>query len=225
MKKFTCRAPFLGVEMNYILFVPKEVKETLPLIVYLHGAGERGNNAEHLFRHAIPKMIKEGAEIPALVLCPQCPENCVWDNIVFPLKALIDGVVTEYRADHERITLTGSSMGGFGAWMAGLTFGGFFAGIAPVAGGSHSWRVGNLKSTPVYAVHGALDTDVPPIYTQLMVDSLLAQGGNVTFVSLPNAGHNDGIDQAYRNTELIDWLLRQRRTDFTPPTEVLAEYF
>ena len=213
--------------MNYRVYVPKETKE-LPLLVYLHGAGERGDTPDkidHILRHGIPKLINEGREFPAVVLCPQCPTNAVWDNIVFEVKALIDTVAREYAILPDRILLTGSSMGGYGTFAMALAFPSFFAAIAPVSGGNMSWRASNLKTTPVIAAHGACDTLVPPVCSELMVDAVNAAGGKAELLLLDGMGHNDAIDYAYRQTDLIDRLLAYRRTDFTPVPEFCHECF
>ena len=211
--------------LNYILFLPEKPLADLPLLIYLHGAGERGENLEHLYRHAIPKFINAGREYDALVLCPQCPSNAVWDNVVYILKELIDSVVQEYDIKKDRICITGSSMGGFGTWMMGLTFRNFFSAIAPVAGGGMSWRCSNLCKTPVFAMHGDKDTVVPVCYSQLMVDFLRKAGDEVEFEILEGYGHNDGIEKAYSDNRLTDWLLSKRRSDFSYVPEYLEELF
>jgi predicted peptidase len=211
-------------DMNYKIFYPDSYGD-LPLIVYLHGAGERGYESSHLFRHGIPKLIKEGMEIPAVVLCPQCPAWCVWDNVVDRVKAIIDLTASEFAIQKDRICITGSSMGGFGTWMMGATYSSFFAAIAPVAGGGMSWRAGNLRTTPVLATHGTADKSVPPIYSELMVNAVNASGGKAELVLLDGMGHNDGIDYAYRSTNLVSWLLAQRRTDFDRGPEYCSQYF
>ena len=141
------------------------------------------------------------------------------------MKGIIDSVVQEFDVQKDRITITGSSMGGFGTWMMGKTYGNFFAAIAPVAGGGMSWRAANLCTTPVLAVHGDQDTAVPIIYSELMVDSVNAFGGRAELISLKGFGHNDGIDFAYRNTKLIEWLLEQRRGNFEKVSETYSEFF
>lgn len=224
MKKLISLSSDNTFNMNYEVFYPEEYAE-LPLLVYLHGAGERGGVLEHVERHGVPRLILEGREIPAVVLCPQCPEWAVWDNVVQDLKAVIDHIVHEFGIKKDRICITGSSMGGYGTWMMGKTYTNFFSAIGPVAGGGMAWRTSNLRSTPVLAVHGAADDDVLPIYSILMVDGVVAAGGNARLISLEGLGHNDGIDYAYRHTELIDWLLEQRRTDFEPVPENCSEYF
>lgn len=207
------------------LFEPNTKISNPTLLIYLHGAGERGTNLEHVKKLSIPKMINSGYEIPAIVLCPQCPKEFVWNNVVTILKELIDKVIEEYSIKKDRIVLTGGSMGGFGTWEMALTYRNFFAGIAPISGGGFSWRCKNLVTTPVYAVHGGSDSVVPPIYSKLMVDSTNKNGGNAKLIVLDGKEHNDGIESAYEDLDVIDWLLKQRRTDFSYVPEYLEEYF
>jgi len=212
-------------KMNYILFAPKEVKGSLPLIVFLHGAGERGNNISHVYKHAIPKMIKEGREINAFVLCPQCPANCVWDNIVFDVKELIDDVVNNYDIDISRISLTGSSMGGFGTFAMAFTFNNFFSCIAPVAGGGSSWRSSNLRGLPIKIYHGNKDTDVPVGYSFLMYDVLKYINPETEMVVMDGYGHNDGIQHSYYDLDVIDYLLSHNNKGKKINEEHLHELF
>ena len=211
--------------LKALLFTPSKEITNLPLIIYLHGAGERGEKIDHLYRHGIPKLINDGKEIPAVVLCPQCPRELVWNNIVDKVKNLIDLIVSEYKISLDRISITGSSMGGFGTWEMGLSYPNFFSAIAPVAGGGLSWRAERLITTPVKAYHGKLDIDVPLIHSQLMVDSVNAHGGKAELVILDEFGHNDGIDYTYFNTDIISWLLEKRRTNFERVKDTCEEYF
>lgn len=210
--------------MNYGVFFPDDYKD-LPLLIYLHGAGERGLKYDHLYRHGVARMISEGKEIPAVVLIPQCPEEFVWDNVVEKVKEIIDQTAKEYAIKPDRICITGSSMGGFGTWMMGLTYKNFFSGIAPIAGGGMAWRTANLKNTPVYAIHGSEDEPVKPIYSQMMCERVNEEGGNAKLLMLEGFGHNDGIYHAYYNTDVIDWLLSCRRTDFKELPEAYSENF
>lgn len=210
--------------MNYKVFYPDDYND-LPLIVYLHGAGERGTDISHIHRHGLPKMLSSGVQIPAVVLCPQCPAYFVWDNVAESLKEIIDAVAKEYKIKNDRILLTGSSMGGFGTWMMALTYPTFFAAIAPIAGGGMSWRASKLKTTPIYVMHGTKDLTVPPVYSKLMADAAKEAGADVKLLELDGYGHNDGIDYAYEQTDLIDWLLAQRRTNFDYVPEICEAMF
>lgn len=210
--------------MNYGVFFPDDYKD-LPLLIYLHGAGERGLKYDHLYRHGVARMISEGKEIPAVVLIPQCPEEFVWDNVVENVKEIIDRTAKEYAIKPDRICITGSSMGGFGTWMMGLTYKNFFSGIAPIAGGGMAWRTMNLKNTPVYAIHGSDDEPVNCVYSKMMCQWVNNFGGNAKLTILDGFGHNDGIYHAYYNTDVIDWLLSCRRTDFNELPEAYSENF
>ena len=199
--------------LGYIVYKPKDVTPGLPMIVFLHGAGERGTDLELVNVNAIPKYLKEGSrEIPAIVLCPQCPAGFVWNNLVVTLKALIDKVAAEYAVDTDRIAITGISMGGYGTWEMGYTYGDFFSCAAPVCGGGVSWRSGEGKLTkiPVWAFHGDADTVVPPVNSIENVDRINAAGGNAKLTLFHGVAHNSW-DPAYCETTVIEWMLAQKR--------------
>ncbi len=200
-------------DMNYLVAHPNHFRD-LPLLVYLHGAGERGRCAEHLYRHGIPRLLREGREYPAVVLCPQCPGPFIWNNMVKELKELIDRVAAEYGILRDRIVLTGSSMGGYGTWEMAMCYPEAFAAIAPVAGGGVVWRVSKLVGLPVLAYHGDADEVVPPLQSEVMVSSLLRSGGTAELTLLEGKGHNDGIYAAYADTDLVRRLLSYRKTEF-----------
>lgn len=211
-------------QMNYGVAFPENYKD-LPLLVYLHGAGERGTNFEHIYRHGIPKLLKEGKDINAVVLFPQCPAQFIWNNMVKELKALIDSVSNEYGILKDRIVLTGSSMGGYGTWETAMCYPETFAAIAPVAGGGVVWRTSKLCKVPVLAYHGEIDSVVPISQSEIMVDNTNRNGGNAELNVLDGFEHNDGIDYAYSNTDLIDRLIAYRKNDFEHIPEVCEDLF
>ncbi len=212
--------------LGYILYLPDHVNTTdFPLLIYLHGAGERGTKLENLYRHGIPRLIEEGKEYAAIVLCPQCPAYAVWDNVTVRLKYTIDQVVQKYNINKDRILCTGSSMGGFGTFMMGMSYRNFFAGIAPVAGGGMSWRVDNLRTTPVFAAHGDKDDAVPVEYSLMMVNEMRRRGMQADLMILEGFGHNDAIEKVYEDGVVIDWLLEQRRTNFSYIPETAENLF
>lgn len=97
-----------GTALGGLVFLPACVEADTPLLVYLHGAGERGTRTDHMCRHGIPRLIvREGLEIPAIVLCPQCPAEFVWDNVVREVKSVIDDTVSRFAVRTDRISLTG----------------------------------------------------------------------------------------------------------------------
>ena len=223
------KASAVSSGMNALLFTPASdpvnASGNLPLLIYLHGAGERGLIHEHLYRHGVPKLIEEGVKFNAVILVPQCPEWAVWDNVVDDVKQLIDETVLRYAIKRDRVSLTGSSMGGYGTFAMGISYPTLFAGIAPVAGGGMAWRASRLVSTPVIAYHGAADDDVLPVCSSLMTDAVNKAGGKAELNLLEGLGHNDGIDYAYRRTDLIERLILLRRTDFSRVKEPCEEYF
>lgn len=215
-----------GNGLNNIVYIPENGNASeLPLLIYLHGAGERGNNLDHLSRHAIPRLIENGREYNAVVLCPQCPANAVWDNVVERLKNTIDSAVSEYGIKRDRIVLTGSSMGGFGAVMTGMTYRNCFAGIAAVSGGGMAWRCSNLSDTPVMLYHGDKDDIVPVNYSEILYNSLKNNGCNAELNILYGYGHNDAIEKVYEDGNITNWLLSQRRERFDYIPEFLEELF
>ncbi len=190
-----------GTALGGLVFLPACVEADTPLLVYLHGAGERGTRTDHMCRHGIPRLI------------------------VREVKSVIDDTVSHFAVRTDRISLTGCSMGGFGAWEMGMTYTGFFAALAPIAGGGRSFRASNLRTTPVRAYHGAEDELVPAVYSSLMTDAVRACGGDAELTLLPGMGHNEGIEYAYEHTDVTEWLISMRRTDHTPVPEFLSEYF
>lgn len=211
-------------QMNYAVARPENYTDP-PLLIYLHGAGERGRNFDHIYRHGIPKLIKEGKEIDAVVLFPQCPGPFIWNNMVKELKALIDSVMKEYRISRDRVVLTGSSMGGYGTWEMAMCYPELFAAIAPVAGGGVAWRTGKLVKTPVLAYHGENDLTVPISQSETMVEFTNRHGGTAQLYPIKEKGHNDGIDYVYRETDLIPRLLSYRKQDFSHIPEPCEEMF
>lgn len=208
--------------LAYEVFLPKNKdykKEQLPMIVFLHGAGERGGMQDVTNINCIglsSAVACDAMDLPAIILCPRCPEDIVWNNIIFTVKELIDKVAAEYNADPHRITATGLSMGGFGTWELGITYPEFFAGIAPICGGGFPWRAGNLRNTPVWTFHGDKDDTVPIEMTYQMVNAVRNQGGNARFTIFNDVGHGSW-DDAYWYTTVVSWLLEQRREDLTFP--------
>ncbi len=201
------------IDLAYLLYLPQDRKpgEHLPMIVFLHGAGERADAAEGKVSlvavNGIPRYIEEGKFAPhAIVLCPQCPKEKVWNNLTAPLKALIDRVAEEQNADPDRISLTGLSMGGYGTWEMGAAYPGFFAALAPICGGGISWRAPVIGKTPVRAFHGMEDDVVPCRNSTEMCDALRRSGGNVSLTLFAYERHNSW-DAAYRQTDLLSWLL------------------
>lgn len=195
------------IKVNYLLYLPvdyeKETKE-YPLMLFLHGAGERGNNLQKVAIHGPTKLIKQGKKFPFIIVSPQCPENKWWD--IESLDLLLKDISKQYRVDKKRIYLTGLSMGGYGTWAMALEYPHRFAAIAPICGGGNPVIAGTIKHLPTWVFHGAKDEVVPLKNSQDMVDALKEAGGDVKFTVYPDAGH-DSWTETYDNPELYEWFL------------------
>lgn len=193
-------------DMYYLLNIPQslEGKKDRPLLIFLHGAGERGKDHELIKVNAVPKLIDEGLELPCVTVCPQCDVNLTWVNEAQFLKAFIDYAVEAYDIDKTRISLTGISMGGYGTWEMLMLYPDFFYKAAPVCGGGTPWRGGLIK-TPVWAFHGDADTAVPPVCSYQMVDAVRNAGGFARLTVFHGVGHNSW-DEAYGDSRVLAWL-------------------
>jgi predicted peptidase len=210
-----------NVTVNYLLFLPRDYdspkSKHWPLILFLHGAGERGANLARVKVHGPPKVVREKPDFPFVVVSPQCPSGQRWDNEV--LLALLDDVLKKHRIDAKRVYLTGLSMGGFGTWNLGLTHPDRFAAIAPICGGGDPLlllladprKSRALKSLPVWAFHGARDPVVKVAESERMVEAMRQVGAHeVKLTIYPDAEH-DSWTETYNNPALYDWFLAHHR--------------
>ncbi|TNJ67700.1 phospholipase [Paenibacillus hemerocallicola] len=204
-----------NVQLNYLLHLPeqygKQAGVKWPLIVFLHGSGERGDDIEKVKIHGIPKIAERDPSFPFIALSPQCPKDSYWNIEQDGVMALLDEIVTGYNVDTSRIYLSGLSMGGYGTWKLACDYPDRFAAIAPICGGGDPYRAKALKHTPVWAFHGAKDSVVSIGESEQMVERLKAGGGNVRFTVYPDADHNSWTE-TYDNPELYEWMLRHSRT-------------
>ena len=198
------------VEMDYLLYLPQDYdkQQSWPLVLFLHGAGERGDDLELVKKHGPPKLISEGKQFPFIVVSPQCSKDVWWEPI--ELTALLDEVINTHKVDEDRIFVTGLSMGGFGTWRLAAFTPHRFAAIAPICGGGESYWARRFSQLPTWAFHGAEDKAVPLQRSQEMIDALKEQGGEPKLTIYPDAGH-DSWTETYDNPDFYEWLLAQRR--------------
>lgn len=208
------------VTANYLLFLPRDYgqkkSKRWPLILFLHGAGERGNDLSQVKLHGLPRIVKDKPDFPFIVVSPQCPSGQFWSNDV--LLALLDEIRSRYKVDERRVYLTGLSMGGFGTWSLGLAHPDRFAAISPICGGGDSIGIllpdpkkeKALKSLPVWAFHGAKDNTVKLDESEKMVTALKKIGNDAKLTVYPQAGH-DSWTETYDNPELYEWFLQNQR--------------
>ena len=206
------------VKVNYLLHLPadygKEQGKKYPLILFLHGAGERGEDVNDVKKHGPPKLLDGGKTELAvkdfIVVSPQCPPNRWWQP--FEVIALLDEVSGKYSVDADRVYLTGLSMGGFGTWETASRYPDRFAAIAPICGGGDPRRVRTLRDMPAWVFHGDKDRVVPVQRSIEMVDALKQLGSQVKFTRYPEAEH-DSWTETYNNPELYAWFLKHKRGD------------
>lgn len=185
----------------------KPYRDSWPLLVFLHGSGERGSDLAQVKVHGPPKLIAEGAEWPMVVVSPQLEVGATWNPE--RLHALLERLKSELDVDPRRCLATGLSLGGHGVWNWACAYPRDLAGIAPVCGYGDPARVAAMRGVPVRAYHGDADTVVPLTRQQACIDALRAAGGTASFTIYPGVTH-DSWTPAYRDPELIPWLRKQR---------------
>ena len=211
--------------LKYLLYLPADYGRTdrrWPLLLFLHGAGERGDNLDLVQKHGPPKRIAAGEEFPFIVVSPQCPRGAWWTPEA--LKILLDELAATYAVDADRVYVTGLSMGGFGTWALAIDQPNRFAAIAPICGMGDTSQAERIKHIPTWVFHGAKDPVVPVKGTrkfrggdkqlhgsQDMVDAIKAAGGDPKFTLYPDAKH-DSWTETYDNETFYEWLLQQRRS-------------
>ena len=181
----------------------------LPLIIQLHGAGDRGNgkDIEKVDVNGFSKYLME-AEHECIAIMPQCSEDTFWVAKIETLVRFIEKLIKEYNVDENKVYLTGFSMGGYGTWFTAMARPDLFAAIAPVCGGGMPWNASVLKM-PVWAFHGAKDTVVDVSNSEEMIKNLKETNEDVKYTRLEDVGH--GAWKAAYTKELLEWLLSKTR--------------
>lgn len=198
---------------SYVKYVPDgyDEKGSYPLVVFLHGAGERGEDLEVACRHGFMKRVREeGKEYPFLYIAPQCPEGKYWGCYTESLLAFLDDMTATLPVDPQRVYLTGLSMGGTGTFMLAMADPERFAAIAPICGSGIYWYGEALKHTPTYMVHGDLDEVVPISESVNMLRSIHRRGGEAELEICYGVGH-DVWNIAYGDDRLVKWLLSHKK--------------
>ncbi len=224
-KKFS-RKVTRTVGCQYLISLPRNYdvksKKGSPLILFLHGAGERGTDVWKASIHGPSKYAAQHLDFPFILVTPLCPAEEVWSNEV--LLELLNEVIEKNNVDTNRIYLTGLSMGGYGVWNLGLAHPEKFAAIAPICGGGERIeillgargyvgpvKIQNLRTLPVWAFHGAKDPVVPIDESERMIKALKeAKCEKVKFTVYPEAQH-DSWTETYNNPELYEWFLKHER--------------
>ena len=217
-----------GAKLPYHLLTPSKVEDgkKYPLVVFLHGAGERGADNEKQLVHGVPQFVANRDKFPCFLIAPQCPDGKKWvevdwsaDTHTLPKDpgevgrlalALIERSIRELPVDPKRVYITGLSMGGYGTWDLVARRPELFAAAAPVCGGADEATAARIKNVPVWAFHGAKDTAVKPARSRNMIAALEKAGGKPKYTEYPDVGHNSW-DPAYKDPEVFKWLFAQKK--------------
>lgn len=200
--------------LAYWLFLPTDesakTEAGFPLLLFLHGAGERGSNPEAVKVHGPPMLLEtEKADAwPFITVSPQCPEGKYWSPE--QLLQLLDLVEAKYPVDRGRLYVTGLSMGGYGTWMLLKTAPERFAAAAPICGGGDTQGVEKLIDIPIWVYHGGSDSVVPVERSERLVQAIWNAGGKkIKLTEYVGVDHNSWT-QTYDNPEFYHWLLKQK---------------
>lgn len=213
-----------GDTLNYRIFIPEQPDSTgtFPLVLFLHGAGERGNDNKAQLKWGVWRFVADSVqqEHPSIIVAPQAPKEQYWGRIDWrddlqlkprasePLHLayqLIDSLQQEYKIDSNRLYISGLSMGGFGTWEMLIRHPNKFAAGIPVCGGGDVTKAHTLAHIPIWAFHGAMDDVVPPRLSREMITGIQYAGGHPGYTEYPDVNHASWIP-AYREPLLMDWL-------------------
>lgn len=200
--------------LRYLVHLPDDYDadpdRRWPLVLFLHGAGERGFDLDLAATHGPPRLADDGQEFPFILVTPQCGESSQWVTELSTLSVLLDDVVAAHRVDPDRVSVTGLSMGGFGTWSLAVRYPDRFAALAPICGGLWMQSAAPIRDLPVWAFHGDADDVVPFSATEEIVTELRSLDADVEFTRYAGVGH-DSWTETYANPALYDWLLSHRR--------------
>ena len=216
--------------LNYRIYVPTDLpkEEKIPLLLMLHGAGERGDDNARQLINGVPFILSylKSRNQPAIILMPQCPKEMRWVEVSWaepahtmpaepsvPMKAvkkLLEETMKEFPIDPQRVYVTGLSMGGFGTWDIIQRYPDLFAAALPICGGGDTAQAERLKNMPIWAFHGSIDKVVIPERSRNMIAAIKKAGGQPIYTEYPGVGHVSWT-QTYSNHAVMDWLFAQEK--------------
>lgn len=198
-------------ELNfpYVEYAPETIKENLPLIVFMHGAGERdhGNGLSVADKHGFNKVFQDG-NYEFIYLVPQIPSTTFWGAKQESIISFIKNAIKKYKVNENRVYLTGVSMGGCATWQTAMSAPELFAAIVPMCGIGYPWNA-NVLNMPIWVFHGADDKAVSVTNSDQIVEVLTQNGKNVKYTRYDGVGHNCW-DYAC-NLETLNWMLSQSK--------------
>jgi predicted peptidase len=219
-----------GSKLPYLLLKPSnyDAQKKYPLVMFYHGAGERGDDNKSQWRNGVEVFAKpeNQAKYPCFVIAPQCPKNRQWVNVpwdagseVQPAEPseqlkmsleILKAVEKEFSIDTNRIYVTGLSMGGFATWDVITRYPDLFAAAVPVCGGGDEKQAAKIKDLPIWAFHGGADTTVKTVRSRNMIAAIKEAGGKPRYTEYPGVGHSSWVS-AYAEPELLPWLFKHTR--------------
>jgi predicted peptidase len=202
-----------GTARKYVVYVPADYDpgKKWPMVMFLHGMGERGQDGLLQSEVGIGRAIRRQASLyPCIVVMPQCPGDKTWLDALNHVDVAMDQTLKEYSIDKSRLYLTGLSMGGYGSWTYGAMHNDVFAAIVPICGGGKTTDAPALAKVPIWAFHGGADSVVKPLASQSMVQAVKEAGGNIQYTEYPGVDHNSW-DQTYVDSEMVKWMLSQKK--------------
>ncbi|MFN6561917.1 MAG: dienelactone hydrolase family protein [Nostoc sp. ChiSLP01] len=194
--------------------VSEDTNKPAPLVLFLHGARDRGNDLNVLLKWGLPRFVNESSSLPYFFLAPQLPEGQTWIDRESDVIALLDNLIASRPIDPSRVILSGFSLGTAGAWHIAASHPGRFAGLVAVSGRVpktlETSQLAALKEIPIQIFQGGKDEKLPIEDTQQIVDTLRGLSGTVDFTLLPEGDHFIA-DEVYSNPKLQQWLVSQTR--------------
>lgn len=197
-----------GQYIDYLFYEPEHT-QPIPLLIYLPGAGDRGSDLRQIGHGGPIRELREGRQIPARVLTPQCRFE-TWFDIFQVLCEFVRSAIDDPGIDPSRVYVTGASMGAYATWQLCISHPDWFTAAVPVCGGGMYWDAGRLKDLPIWAFHGEKDDVVLPCESQHMVEAVNRCGGNARLTLFPEADHN-AWDPAYSHEPMWQWLFSQTK--------------
>lgn len=201
-----------GNVTGYWIYTPDNYKvKKNALLVFLHGSGQRGSDISKLENYAFGKYTKEGKKYNAVILMPQMKGDG-WSNeqAMTELKSLIDEIVVKYNIDRSRISISGHSLGGIGTYAMVARYPNLFSAAAPLSGRYPTSYAEKLSKTPIWALHGSLDTRVLYEPDLELINKIKSLGGNAQMTTFQRYGHGI-VDRALTETDVVNWLITSRR--------------
>lgn len=196
--------------LNYVIDLPNDYylncDKKFPVILFLHGIGERGNDVNLVKKFGIHRYMKD-LDIPFVVISPQCHENNFWDMHFADIELLLKEIEKEYRIDVNRICLIGTSLGAYGAWNFAMQRPNMFKTIVSIAGGAMLPKyASSLKHMSIYIAHGEKDRSVDISESLVIADALKKEGADVTLDIVSDCGH-ELCTKIFEKEELYKWII------------------